>query len=177
MVRVLGSNQIANSQSLTNSFYPCSTLVVAGTSIMSTDLEEGAMVTAVNGDTLTVTSLDPPTIESSVVIMADVIARNGVVHVIDSVLVPPAEEVDEDDEDDEDELPHLDEIGNNGVPSEVFPLGLCQGDCDSDDDCEGDLKCFRDDDPKTVPGCQGNRRKNRSGNRVDFCYDSDADEH
>jgi len=25
--------------------------------------------------------------------------------------------------------------GNNGVPSEAFPLGNCQGDCDDDDDC------------------------------------------
>lgn len=26
-------------------------------------------------------------------------------------------------------------LGNNGSPSQVFPLGQCEGDCDSDADC------------------------------------------
>jgi len=64
--------------------------VVSGAVIRSTDLAEGAMVTALNGETLTVTSLDPPTINESVVIAADILASNGVVHLIDTVLVPPA---------------------------------------------------------------------------------------
>ena len=32
-------------------------------------------------------------------------------------------------------LPFQD-IGNNGSPAEVFPLGECQGDCDNDGECQ-----------------------------------------
>lgn len=35
----------------------------------------------------------------------------------------------------ETEMAQLATAGNNGVPSEAFPLGNCQGDCDDDDDC------------------------------------------
>ena len=31
--------------------------------------------------------------------------------------------------------PDLVVVGNNGSPSSAFPLQLCQGDCDIDDDC------------------------------------------
>jgi len=65
--------------------------VVPGT-IMSTDLAVGAEVTAVSEGTLTVTSLTPPTINESEVVQADIVASNGVVHVIGAVLMPPAEE-------------------------------------------------------------------------------------
>ena len=32
-------------------------------------------------------------------------------------------------------------------------LGKCSGDCDSDSDCRGDLKCFQCDGFCLVPGC------------------------
>lgn len=32
-------------------------------------------------------------------------------------------------------LPRLKYDGNNGTPEGVFPLGLCRGDCDTDDEC------------------------------------------
>ena len=35
------------------------------------------------------------------------------------------------------------------------PLGLCQGDCDKDDDCKGSLVCFQRDARQDVPGCSG----------------------
>ena len=35
------------------------------------------------------------------------------------------------------------------------PLGLCQGDCDSDDDCVDNLVCFQRDALEKVPGCLG----------------------
>ena len=42
--------------------------------------------------------------------------------------------------------------GNNGDPSEAFPLSLCQSDCDGDGDCEYGLVCFdRDDDDEALP--------------------------
>jgi hypothetical protein len=48
---------------------------------------------------------------------------------------------------------HLDLVGNNRA---AFPLGLCEGDCDSDADCEGHLVCFqRGGNMAPVPGCLG----------------------
>lgn len=35
------------------------------------------------------------------------------------------------------------------------PCGECQGDCDFDSDCAGDLKCFERFDQQSVPGCDG----------------------
>ncbi len=40
-------------------------------------------------------------------------------------------------------------------------LGMCEGDCDFDSDCIGDLKCYeRDYDNHIVPGCIGRPYKN-----------------
>jgi len=36
-----------------------------------------------------------------------------------------------------------------------FPLGLCQGDCDSDDDCQDGLYCFQRNAGEDIPGCRG----------------------
>jgi hypothetical protein len=36
-----------------------------------------------------------------------------------------------------------------------MPLGLCQGDCDTDDDCLDELICFQRDYLERVPGCSG----------------------
>ena len=70
--------------------------VVAG-SILSTDLAEGDNdVVAANGDKLTVT-LDAGTVtvgaDDATVTTADVVSSNGVIHVIDKVLTPPAGEI------------------------------------------------------------------------------------
>ena len=70
--------------------------VVAGT-ILSTDLAEGDNdVVAANGDKLTVT-LDAGTVTvgavDATVTTADVVSSNGVIHVIDKVLTPPAGEI------------------------------------------------------------------------------------
>ena len=46
-------------------------------------------------------------------------------------------------------------VGNNGLPSSVFPLGRCQGDCDENVDCAGELVCFQRDAGQAVPGCKG----------------------
>ena len=35
--------------------------------------------------------------------------------------------------------------GNNGLPESAFPLGMCEGDCDTDEDCDGGLICFQRD--------------------------------
>lgn len=59
----------------------------------------------------------------------------------------------------------LDLIGNNGSPSEKFPLGLCQGDCDNDIECFGDLTCFMRTGLQTVPGCAEAGQYGK-----DYCY-------
>ena len=44
-------------------------------------------------------------------------------------------------------------------------LGLCEGDCDSDEDCEVGLYCFiKDSDTTSVPGCSG-----FDASRTDYC--------
>ena len=60
--------------------------VVPGTAL-STDLTEGVLPT-VQGETVEVT-LDPIAINGAGVAIPDVLATNGVVHVIDAVLTPP----------------------------------------------------------------------------------------
>lgn len=45
------------------------------------------------------------------------------------------------------------------------PCVECQGDCDNDDECEGDLACYQSDGDTAIPGCKG---KIQSG--LDFCY-------
>ncbi|CAJ1897025.1 unnamed protein product [Cylindrotheca closterium] len=57
------------------------------------------------------------------------------------------------------ELPHL-------VISETFPLGLCEGDCDSNDDCDHDLVCYQRSGFQDVPGCSGG---SLDGSRTDYC--------
>ena len=54
----------------------------------------------------------------------------------------------------------------------ITPLKECQGDCDSDSQCEGDLKCFLRDEFESVPGCSG---QGLSGK--DYCYHDDHDSH
>lgn len=56
--------------------------------VMSTDLQDGMTAATVNGEEITVDLSDGVKINDSVVSAADVEASNGVVHVIDSVLVP-----------------------------------------------------------------------------------------
>ena len=47
-------------------------------------------------------------------------------------------------------------VGDNGVPSGAFPLQECEGDCDTDEDCDLDLICQLRDDVEEVQGCTGN---------------------
>ena len=48
-----------------------------------------------------------------------------------------------------------------------MPLGLCQGDCDSDDECKGELICFinGEGDGNTPEGCGGTAEYG-----IDYCY-------
>ena len=57
--------------------------------------------------------------------------------------------------------------GNNGNPTSAFPLGKCQGDCDTDNDCADNLICYQRSSGDTVPpGCSGTTTES-----TDYCYD------
>lgn len=75
---------------------------------------------------LTITNLDPPTInDKAVIVAANILANNGIVHIIDSVLIPP----------------HLD-LRKLGIAPDGTPLLLeCEYDCDVDADCAPGLLC------------------------------------
>lgn len=62
--------------------------VVPG-AVMSTDLTEGMMATTVNGAQVTITLEGGAKVNGAVISAADIGATNGVIHVIDSVILPP----------------------------------------------------------------------------------------
>jgi uncharacterized surface protein with fasciclin (FAS1) repeats len=62
---------------------------VVGASALSTDLSDGQVIATLNGADVTVTINGGVFINNAQVIVADIIADNGVVHVIDAVLLPP----------------------------------------------------------------------------------------
>eukprot|EP00563_Minutocellus_polymorphus_P003093 CAMPEP_0181044952 /NCGR_PEP_ID=MMETSP1070-20121207/13543_1 /TAXON_ID=265543 /ORGANISM="Minutocellus polymorphus, Strain NH13" /LENGTH=586 /DNA_ID=CAMNT_0023123437 /DNA_START=73 /DNA_END=1835 /DNA_ORIENTATION=+ len=43
-------------------------------------------------------------------------------------------------------------------------MRMCEGDCDDDDDCEGDLVCMQRSDDEPIPGCGGTARDEK-----DYC--------
>ena len=57
--------------------------------VMSTDLTEGMKAASVQGGELTVTLDGGAKVNGAVISTADIAASNGVIHVIDSVILPP----------------------------------------------------------------------------------------
>jgi uncharacterized surface protein with fasciclin (FAS1) repeats len=57
--------------------------------IMSSDLKEGAKVKTVNGAEVTISLAGGAKVNGASVTAADIEAKNGVVHVIDRVILPP----------------------------------------------------------------------------------------
>lgn len=53
------------------------------------------------------------------------------------------------------------------VARDAEDLGECQGDCDSDRDCRGNLVCFKRSNYESVPGCSG-----RGSSGADYCVRS-----
>jgi len=56
--------------------------------VMSTDLSNGMTPETVNGDSLTIMTKDGVKVDGAFVVTADIEADNGVIHVIDSVVLP-----------------------------------------------------------------------------------------
>ena len=67
--------------------------VVSG-AVPSSAVTDGLVAAAVNGDDLTFTVGEGVMVNDANVILADVMASNGIIHVIDKVLMPPADLVD-----------------------------------------------------------------------------------
>jgi uncharacterized surface protein with fasciclin (FAS1) repeats len=57
--------------------------------VLSTDLSEGLKAATVNGAEVTITLEGGPKVNGAVISAPDVAASNGVIHVIDSVILPP----------------------------------------------------------------------------------------
>lgn len=67
--------------------------VVSG-AVLSTDITDGMEAPTLQGESVTITTTDGVMInDSSTVVTADVMASNGVIHIIDAVLVPPSIDV------------------------------------------------------------------------------------
>lgn len=64
--------------------------VIAGATVLSTDLEDGATVETLQGENITVNLNDGVQINNANVVAADIAGTNGVVHVIDAVILPPS---------------------------------------------------------------------------------------
>ena len=62
--------------------------VIAG-KVMSTDLSDGMTAATVNGAEVTITTMGGVKINGANVISADIETSNGVIHVIDQVILPP----------------------------------------------------------------------------------------
>jgi uncharacterized surface protein with fasciclin (FAS1) repeats len=56
--------------------------------VMSTDLSDGMTATTVQGGDVTIGTTGGVTVNGANVVAADVVATNGVIHVIDSVILP-----------------------------------------------------------------------------------------
>ena len=69
--------------------------VVGGVAAMSGDLSDGQMITTLNGDSVTVKLMNEDVyIDTAMVTQANIEVENGVVHVIDAVLIPTSTVVD-----------------------------------------------------------------------------------
>ena len=58
--------------------------------VISTDLTDAMKASTVNGQEVTITTADGVKVNGANVVTADVDASNGVIHVIDTVILPPA---------------------------------------------------------------------------------------
>lgn len=67
--------------------------VVSGAAVRSNTLKDGQVVTTLNGSPALIRTTGGATIADAKVTMADVTASNGVIHVIDRIILPPADDI------------------------------------------------------------------------------------
>ena len=67
-------------------------------SVSAADITEGMKLQMVNGDNATLSLMGQASIDGANITLADVIGSNGVIHVIDKVMMPPVEEVEDSDD-------------------------------------------------------------------------------
>lgn len=63
-------------------------------------------------------------------------------------------------------------LSNDGGDADILSLGMCDGDCDTDDDCDGNLRCFFRDDFESVPGCDSPFPDQIGEYGLDYCFDT-----
>ena len=69
--------------------------VVSGAAVKAADLKNGQLVTMLNGSAAAIDlSSAKPKINGVTISMTDIVAKNGVIHVIDAVLLPPGDIID-----------------------------------------------------------------------------------
>jgi uncharacterized surface protein with fasciclin (FAS1) repeats len=56
--------------------------------VMSSDLKNGMMVKTVQGENLTINTTMGPMVNDAKIVQADIVTKNGVIHAIDTVLMP-----------------------------------------------------------------------------------------
>jgi len=56
--------------------------------VMSTDLKNGMMVKTVQGENLTISTINGAMVNDAKIVQADIVTKNGVIHAIDAVLMP-----------------------------------------------------------------------------------------
>ncbi|MEM6740595.1 MAG: fasciclin domain-containing protein, partial [Pseudomonadota bacterium] len=59
--------------------------------VMSTDLSEGLTAATVEGSEVTITLENGPMVDGANIVSADIETSNGVIHVIDAVILPGAD--------------------------------------------------------------------------------------
>ena len=67
--------------------------VVSGAAVRSSALKDGQVVTTLNGSPALVRTTGGVTIDDARVTAADVTASNGVIHVIDRIILPPEDDI------------------------------------------------------------------------------------
>jgi transforming growth factor-beta-induced protein len=67
--------------------------VVAGAAVRSSALKDGQIVTTLNGSPALIRTASGATIADAKVTTADVTASNGVIHVIDRIILPPGDDI------------------------------------------------------------------------------------
>lgn len=128
--------------------------------LLSVGLSDGLKLTTLQGEqvTITINSHGDVLINDKNIIFVDAKGTNGVVHSIDGVLLPPSISGPSNGSGGSSEVA-INLKGYVRDCSTSKPCDLCEGDCDNDRHCKGNLVCFQKGEGRgggdNVPGCIG----------------------